>query len=63
MAHQIEPGVIHATLVRVAGDGQALEAAGRAARARELGWTPQDGSGPTPVRSPCRSEAYSGMPA
>lgn len=33
MAHQIEPDVIHATLVRVAGDGQALEAAARTARA------------------------------
>ncbi|MDI3331234.1 MAG: hypothetical protein QJR09_10965 [Micrococcus sp.] len=33
MAHQIRPGTVHSTLVRVAGDGQSLDTAALAAQA------------------------------
>jgi hypothetical protein len=33
VAHEIRPEMVHSTLVRVAGDGQALDTAARAARA------------------------------
>lgn len=32
MAHEIRPGIVHSTLVRVAGDGQVLDTAALAAR-------------------------------